>query len=197
MQYVYYILSHHPHRRTAASALLPYIMSTGPWSAYSAGLNQALNQSRPIRGGGNPLRNEGAVPRSAPRWPRLNSPAIVCVGSGTGFWHCSSGAQGSAVGRAGRHTFETGKLLPARGQRPGAPGRSIEDSGSQRSFLGLAYIGRLDRQSILMKSTARVRAFNKPQVNPCTKNWYTDLPAMFMLGQKPIKRYIHYFNARA
>ena len=105
MQYVYYILSHHPHRRTAASALLPYIMSTGPWSAYSAGLNQALNQSRPIRGGGNPLRNGGAVPRSAPRWPRLNSPAIVCVGSGTGFWHCSSGAQGSAVGRAGRHTL--------------------------------------------------------------------------------------------
>lgn len=92
--------------------------------------------------------------------------------------------------------FETGKLLPARGQRPGAPGRSIADSGSQRSFSGLAYIGRLDRQSILMKSTAYVRAFSKPQVNSCTKNWYTDLPAMFMLGQKPIKRYIHYFNAR-
>ena len=59
--------------------------------------------------------------------------------------------------------------MPARGQRPGAPGRSIAVSGSQRSFLGLAYIGRLDRQSILMKSTAHVRAFNKPQVNPVPK----------------------------
>ena len=87
--------------------------------------------------------------------------------------------------------------MPARGQRPGAPGRSIAVSGSQRSFSGLAYIGRLDWQSILMKSAAHVRVFNKPQVNPCTKNWYTDLPAMIMLGQKPIKRYIHYFNARA
>ena len=48
-----------------------------------------------------------------------------------------------------------------------------------------------------MKSAAHVRAFNKPQVNPYTKNWYTGLPAMFMLGQKPIKRYIHYFNALA
>lgn len=87
--------------------------------------------------------------------------------------------------------------MPARGQRPGAPGRSIAVSGSQRSFSGLAYIGRLDWQSILMKSAAHVRAFSKPQVNSYTKNWYTDLPAMFMLGQKSIKRYIHDFNARA
>ena len=87
--------------------------------------------------------------------------------------------------------------MPARGQRPGAPGRSIAVSGSQRSFSGLAYIGRLDRQSILMKSAAHVRVFNKPQVNPCTNYWYMDLPAMFMLGQKSIKRYIHDFNARA
>ena len=59
--------------------------------------------------------------------------------------------------------------MPARGQRPGAPGRSIAVSGSQRSFSGLAYIGRLDRQSILMKSTAHVRAFSKPQVNRIPK----------------------------
>lgn len=141
-------------------------MSTGPWSAYSAGLNQALNQSRPIRGGGNPLRNEGAVPRSAPRWPRLNSPAIVCVGSGTGSGTARVGHKARLSVVPDGIRFETGKLLPARGQRPGAPGRSIEDSGSQRSFLGLAYIGRLDRQSILMKSTAHVRAFNKFNMPP-------------------------------
>lgn len=195
MQYVNYFLSHHPNPAPAYGRIcfFTFHLSTGPCPAYSAGLNQALNQSRPIRGGGNPLRNEGAVPRSAPRWPRLNSPAIVCVGSGTA--RVGHKARLSVVPDGIR--FETGKLLPARGQRPGAPGRSIEDSGSQCSFLGLAYIGRLDRQSILMKSTAHVRAFNKPQVNPCTNFWYTDLPAMFMLGQKPIKRYIHYFNARA
>ena len=57
--------------------------------------------------------------------------------------------------------FETGKLMPARGQRPGAPGRSIAVSGSQRSFLRLAYIGRLDR-----KSAAHVRVFNKFNMPP-------------------------------
>lgn len=101
----FYHITRTPHRRTAASAFLPYIMSTGPCSACSAGLNQPLNQSRPARGGGNPLRTEGAVPRPAPRWPRLNSPAIGCVGSGTGLWRCSNWAQDSAVGRTGRHTF--------------------------------------------------------------------------------------------
>ena len=101
----FYHITRTPHRRTAASAFLPYIMSTGPCSACSAGLNQPLNQSRPARGGGNPSRTEGAVPRPAPRWPRLNSPDIGYVGSGMGFWHCPNGAQGSAVGRTGRHTF--------------------------------------------------------------------------------------------
>ena len=46
------------------------------------------------------------------------------------------------------------------------PGRSIAVSGSQRSFSGLAYIGRLDWQSILMKSAAHVRVFNKFNMPP-------------------------------
>ena len=158
----FYHITRTPHRRTVVSAFLPYILSTGPCSACSAGLNQLLNQSRPVGGGGNLSRTGGAVPGSAPRWPRLNSPAIGCVGSG--------------AARTGRKTrllvvpdgirFETGKLMPARGQRPGAPGRSIAVSGSQRSFSGLAYIGRLDRQSILMKSAAHVRVFNKFNMPP-------------------------------
>lgn len=101
----FYHITRTPHRRTVVSAFLPYILSTGPCSACSAGLNQLLNQSRPVGGGGNLSRTGGAVPGSAPRWPRLNSPAIGCVGSGTGFWRCSNWAQDSAVGRTGRHTF--------------------------------------------------------------------------------------------
>lgn len=162
----FYHITRTTHRRTVVSAFLPYIMSTGPCSACSAGLNQLLNQSRPVGGGGNLSRTGGAVPGSAPRWPRLNSPASAA-------W---VPARGSGAARTGRKTrllvvpdgirFETGKLMPARGQRPGAPGRSIAVSGSQRSFSGLAYIGRLDWQSILMKSAAHVRVFNKFNMPP-------------------------------
>lgn len=101
----FYHITRTPHRRSVVSALLPYIMSTDPCPAYSAGLNQPINQSRHVKGGGDPSRSEGAVPRSAPRWPRLNSPAIGRMSSGTGFWRCSNWAQDSAVGRTGRHTF--------------------------------------------------------------------------------------------
>ena len=149
----FYHITRTPHRRTVVSAFLPYILSTGPCSACSAGLNQLLNQSRPVGGGGNLSRTGGAVPGSAPRWPRLNSPART--GRKTRLLVVPDGIR-----------FETGKLMPARGQRPGAPGRSIAVSGSQRSFPGLAYIGRLDWQSILMKSAAHVRAFNKFNMPP-------------------------------
>ena len=137
-------------------------------------------------------RGAGRRAEHGHRTHRNTSPPFLQLGK------CRPRAPGGPRGRSARcGNGLFAQCVRLRSEINRAPGRSIEDSGSQRSFLGLAYIGRLDRQSILMKSTAHVRAFNKPQVNPCTKNWYTDLPAMIMLGQKPIKRYIHYFNARA